>query len=137
MTAIPFVNCNWRMLFAAVMAGALQSPVTTAADARQGGGIKHVVLCWLHEPGNAAQVRTVIETSLELAALPELDAIVGGTALSSDRPIVDDSFDVGLVMDFRDATALEAYLRHPEHVRRVETVLRPLCGRVQVFDITH
>lgn len=98
-------------------------------------GIRHVVLCWLVQPGDATQAQKLIDTSLELGAIPGVDAIVAGTALPSDRAIVDDSFDVGVVMEFRDAAALNAYLGHPEHLRRVKNVLEPLCGRVQVYDI--
>jgi hypothetical protein len=109
---------------------ALASPVAAAE-------VEHIVLCWLAEPGNTEAAAEVIRVTRELESLPGVQGLVAGTPLPSERPIVDDSFDVGIVMRFADATALDAYLEHPEHVRRVEQTLRPLCGQVRVHDIQH
>lgn len=99
--------------------------------------VEHVVLCWLKAPGNSEATAAVIRTTEELRDLPGILDLVAGVPLASDRPIVDDSFDVGVVMRFADRTALETYLKHPEHVRRVDETLRPLCGQIRVHDIQH
>jgi len=119
---------KWRPLLA--LALALSGSPASAE-------VEHVVLCWLNEPGNAEAAGRVIRASGELREIPGVRNLVAGPPLASERPIVDDSFDVGVVMRFADAAALETYLNHPEHVRRVNETLRPLCGRIQIYDIRH
>ncbi|MBI2992693.1 MAG: Dabb family protein [Gammaproteobacteria bacterium] len=99
--------------------------------------VEHVVLCWLNKPGDTEAARALIRVSKELRDIPGVQNLVAGPPLASERPVVDDSFDVGVVMRFADAAALEEYLNHPEHVRRVNETLRPLCGRIQIYDIQH
>jgi hypothetical protein len=131
-----------RSLLAAAALGAtaallLAAPPANGSDAPADGGIKHVVLCWLKEPGNAEHRERVAAVSRELVVIPEVLDMVIGAPVASERPIVEDSFDVGIVMTFRDGAALDAYLAHPEHVSRVQSTLSPLCGRVQVLDIRY
>ncbi len=100
-------------------------------------GIKHIVLCWLKEPDNLASLNLVMEISRQLKNIAQVDDLVVGKAVASDRNIVDDSFDVGLVMNFRDHQDLEQYLVHEDHVRRVKEVLVPMCQRILVYDIAY
>lgn len=109
----------------------------TAASAGTDGGIKHVVLCWLAEPGNSAHLHKVIEASRQLRAIPGIDDLSVGPSVPSQRPVVDDSFDVGVVMDFRDQATMNAYLDHPEHLGRVQQIFQPLCGRIRIYDIAY
>lgn len=108
---------------------------TTAATGG-GEGIKHIVFCWLQQPSRENRAR-VIETSKELAVLPGIEDIAVGEALPGNRDIVDDSFDVGVSMTFRNRRAMENYLSHPGHVRRVREVLQPMCGKILVYDIAY
>ncbi len=59
-----------------------------------------------------------------------------GTAVASERPIVDSSFDVALVISFTDKAALDSYLTHPLHVQLVEQTLKPLVERILVYDFS-
>ena len=100
-------------------------------------GIKHIVFCWLYDPGRAEDVERVIRTSRELGAIPGVVDIQAGKALPSDRSIVDDSFDVGVTMTFKNTADMNNYLAHDEHTSRVNQVLRPLCRRILVYDIAY
>ena len=126
-----------RLRAALLLLAPLQADLATAGEEPAPAGIKHVVLCWLEEPGNAEHRRRVSEVSRELVMIPEVQDLAVGTAVPSERPIVEDTFDIGLVMTFRDEAALNTYLDHPEHVRRVQDTLGPLCARVQVLDIRY
>lgn len=95
--------------------------------------IEHVVLCWLEEP-NKGNRNKVIETSRELAAIPGVMDLRVGPALPSEREVVDDSFDVGISMSFRNHEDMENYRNHEEHVRRLKEVLLPLCKNIRVYD---
>lgn len=110
--------------------------LTNAVHAGTSDGIKHVVFCWLAQP--TAENRTrVINTSRELASIPGVVDLVAGTALPGTRDIVDDSFDVGVVMTFGSKQDMENYLTSDAHMTRVREVLAPLCGKILVYDIAY
>ena len=97
--------------------------------------VEHVVLCWLVEPVTDEAKARVIAASEELVVIPEVLSVTAGTALPSEREIVDDSFDVGIVIGFRSEQDLATYLVHPEHVSRVEAVFGPLSERILIYDV--
>ncbi|NNE93604.1 MAG: Dabb family protein [Verrucomicrobiales bacterium] len=96
--------------------------------------MEHVVLCWLKEPGNVSHRRQIIETSRSFRQIPGVLSVRVGESIPSDRPIVDDSFDVGIIITVRDAAALQAYLDHPIHVEAKRDVLQPLVKKIVVYD---
>lgn len=100
------------------------------------GTVDHVVLVWLKRPGNPQDRKALRDAGDELRAIPGLRFLDHGIALSSDRPTVDDTFDVGFVMRFDSAAALEAYAKHPLHQKKLNEVLRPLSAKIVVYDIT-
>jgi hypothetical protein len=99
------------------------------------GSVDHVVLLWLKRPGNEEDRKAVRAASDELRGIPGLVFLDHGTPLASDRPVVDDSFDVGLVMRFDSVESLRVYETHPVHVKKVEEVLRPLSRKLLVYDV--
>jgi hypothetical protein len=96
--------------------------------------LEHIVIVWLKEPGNRAAQDRIIEASEVLTAIPGVVSLKSGTVVASDRPIVDSSFDVALIITLVDAAALQAYLSHPLHVTLVEETLKPLVERIRVYD---
>ena len=71
----------------------------------------------------------------DLRAIPGIKFLDAGTPLASDRPVVDDSFDVGLTVRFDSAQSLHAYEIDPGHVKKVNEVLKPLTKKIVVYDI--
>ena len=57
-----------------------------------------------------------------------------GKAVASERSIVDDSFDVGILVVVENKEALEAYLRHPVHDDAKKKILLPLIDMLVVYD---
>ena len=98
------------------------------------GGVEHVVVVWLKDPGNREHRQRIIRASDVLRDIPGVTGLRAGVMLPSERPIVDSSFDVALIISFSDAAALQAYLTHPVHVELVEETLRPLVDRIRVYD---
>lgn len=111
--------------------------IVTSASAGEESGIKHIVLCWLNNPDDKNALHEVMQASGELKDIKYVDDIVVGQALSSQRPVVDDTFHVGLVMNFHQQSDLNNYLVHEEHVKRVRETLSPQCNRILIYDIVY
>ena len=100
------------------------------------GAIEHAVFVWLKRPGNAADRAALVEATARLQKTTGLIAsFQHGTAVPGDRPVVDDSFDLALLMRFPDRRALTDFENHPAHLRAQRELLRPLARRVLVYDI--
>lgn len=112
------------------------SSCTTIAPPAAKGTVDHVVLVWLKRPGNAADRQALLDAGKELRSIPGLHFLDQGLALPSERPTVDDSFDVGYVMRFDSPAALETYAKHPVHQQKVTEVLKPLSRKIVVYDVT-
>jgi hypothetical protein len=96
--------------------------------------LSHVVLCWLKEPGNTEHRDQIINISRTFKKIPGVLEVRAGEVISSDRPIVDDSFDVGILVIVPDAKRLQEYLDHPIHQDAKRDILLPLVEKVLVYD---
>ena len=110
---------------------ALGVPGQSLADA-----VEHIVILWLQDPGNEAHRARIISESQVLREIPGVAQLRSGSMLPSLRAIVDSSFDVALIVSLRDASAMEAYLAHPIHLKLVGETLKPLVKKIQVYDFT-
>ncbi len=100
------------------------------------GKVEHVVLIWLKKPGDDTDRAKVVNTAKKFQAeIREIQHLSVGTPLASDRPVVDDSFDVGLVLRFANPADLGTYEKHPVHVQAVKEVLQPIAKKLLVYDI--
>lgn len=109
---------------------------TSSKSGKAGSGmVQHVVLCWLKEPGNEQARQSLIDATYRLSSIPGVVRAHAGPAVPSDRPMVDASFDVGIVIVLENTAALPAYLQHPTHKQLLATVLQPLTERVLIYDI--
>ncbi|MGE3166668.1 MAG: Dabb family protein [Planctomycetota bacterium] len=100
------------------------------------GGLEHVVMVWLKEPGNLEARQRVIAASKSLAAIPGVTGVRAGEVVPSGRPMADDTFDVGVVIELESQAALATYLDHPLHVRAVRETLEPLVDRIAIYDFS-
>lgn len=106
------------------------APLAQADEPR----VIHVVLLWLNEPGNVEHRRELIEVSRSFTSIPGVVSVKVGTPVASERDVVDDSFDVGVYLEFRSRAALDAYRTHPAHVRAIADTLQPLVAKSVVYD---
>ena len=92
-------------------------------------------MLWLKNPGNANDRQQLIETSRHFVGkIPSLVSVSSGPVHPSTRPVVDSTYDVGLVMVFEDEKALLTYPSHPVHQRAVKEVITPLVDHFIVYD---
>ena len=96
--------------------------------------VVHIVLVWLKEPHNEQHVQKIIEATQQLKEIKELKQLRVGESISSDRKIVDDSFDIGIYMIFDDTKAMNRYLIHPKHKEKVKNIIKPLSKKIRVHD---
>src|SRR5687767_7612505 len=96
--------------------------------------VQHIVLVWL-KPGTSPEVYEQIVTgSKGLSMIGEIRDLRVGKAIPSDRPIVDDSFSLGIYMRFDSVTDMNAYLTNPRHVQFVDTLVKPHLQKLVVYD---
>ncbi|MBN8459879.1 MAG: Dabb family protein [Verrucomicrobia bacterium] len=112
----------------------LLASCATIAPPAKTGSVDHVVLVWLKSPGSEKDRKALLAQGNDLRAIPGIHFLDSGTALPSERPTVDDSFDIAYVMRFESPAALEAYAVHPIHVKAKDTLLA-LSRKVLVYDI--
>jgi hypothetical protein len=103
----------------------------------QKGTVSHVVLCYLKNKGSAADKQKLLEATRPLREIPGVYDIEVGYVLPSNRPVVVSDYDVGIIVFFRDQAAMEAYEKHPKHVRAVKEVLEPLTSKIVVYDFVN
>jgi hypothetical protein len=119
------------VLCIALLTMGCQTIPPTAYDPR----ITHVVICWLKNPGDEAQKRDLITESKKLRTIPGVLDISAGAALPSTRPVVDSTYDVALVVTFRNQEDLNHYLADPRHQQLLKNTIRPTVDHYKVYDI--
>jgi len=124
---------NCILLYGCMLVLALA--ISGAVSAAQKGQISHMVLVWLKEPGNQAMRNQFVAASRSLNDLPGIVNRHVGIVLPSDRNVVDDSFDVAVTVTLRDKAAFDAYMNNPKHKRVVAEKLKPLVGKIIVYDM--
>jgi hypothetical protein len=97
--------------------------------------VTHVVMCWLKNPGSASDRQRLIDESEKFKKIPGVVSVTAGGPIASTRPVVDSSFDVGVVIAFKDEAAMTAYEANPIHVKAVKEVLKPLSAKLVIYDV--
>jgi Stress responsive A/B Barrel Domain len=124
-----------KTFFALTLAALLSSCATIAPPAPK-GSVDHVVMFWQKKPGDVQDRQKITAAMDRLRVIEGITFLDYGTAVPSDRPVVDDSFDVALLVRFKNADALHAYESDPRHTKEVKEVLLPLTKKIQVYDFT-
>jgi hypothetical protein len=94
----------------------------------------HVVIFWTRADDPQAVNKLIAGAERYLKPIPGILHFHVGKMVPSPRPVVDQSFQVGLNIVFADKQAQDEYQAHPSHVQFVEQVLKPVLRRVAVFD---
>ncbi len=97
--------------------------------------LSHVVIFWIKpDAATDAADQLIAGCHQYLKDLPGVVNFHVGRMIPSHRPVVDQSYHVGLNVVFTDKAAEEAYQIHPTHLEFVEKVFKPLCERATIFD---
>ena len=109
-------------------------PTSRDGNATEEKRLYHVVLCWLKEPGNRTDRKKIIEVTKLFNDIPGVINARAGEVVMSDRDIVDDSYDVGILIVTKNENELQKYLDHPIHQKAKKDVLVPLVDKILVYD---
>lgn len=96
--------------------------------------VHHVVICWLKQPGHLKARKRLIDVSRHLLSIPGVVSVKAGQVLPSERKVVDNSFDVAIIISFTDIKALHTYQNNPIHQKAIKETLIPLTKRVLIYD---
>lgn len=101
----------------------------------QNKSLTHVVLCWLDSTVSPQEIDSLISLTYDLKEIPGIMDLYVGKPVSSERPIVDDSFTFGITMTFADAESMNHYLADKRHTSFVAQNIKPRLNRIIVYDI--
>ena len=94
----------------------------------------HVVIFWTDpEQPNATQ-ELLDGADQYLKPIPGVLHFHIGKMATSERPVVDQSYQVALNIVFPDKKAQDEYQVHPMHVDFIEKVFKRVCKKVVVYD---
>ena len=122
------------LLLAGCFSASIQFDSENANQIENQKKLNHVVLCWLKEPGDRENIKKIITMTQSFQSIPGVLDAQAGRVVLSDRKIVDDSFDVGILIQVQDEAALQQYLDHPRHQKAKDEILLPLIEKVLVYD---
>jgi hypothetical protein len=96
--------------------------------------VNHIVFCWLKEPNSMDTKSKLIEATKSLKVISEVESIFIGHKISSERKIVDSSYDLSITFRFKNKENLDKYLQHSIHKDVTTKALIPLTSKVVIYD---
>jgi hypothetical protein len=96
--------------------------------------VKHVVVLWLKKHGDKAGRDALLGAGDVIKTIPGVVDVSVGECMPSERPVVDSTYDVAVIITFKDKAAMDAYATHPKHVKLLEDVLKPNVEKYVVYD---
>jgi len=94
----------------------------------------HIVVFWTDPKKPEAPDELIAGANEYLKPIPGALHFHVGKMVPSHRPVVDQSYQVGLNIVFADKQAQDDYQVHPRHVEFVEKVLKRVGAKVLVYD---
>lgn len=94
----------------------------------------HVVIFWT-DPDQADADQVLLDGAQKyLKSIPGILHFHVGKMATSDRSVVDQSYQVALNILFPDKKTQDEYQVHPQHVEFVEKIFARVCKKVVVYD---
>jgi hypothetical protein len=107
-----------------------------AANARS-GQVTNVMLFWLKRPGNMDDQNVLVRGLRTLRRVRGVNDVRVGRPLPVDRPGLEQSFDLGVVVIFRDREALERFEHDPRRGGALDAMLQPLVRRYVIYNFAN
>jgi Stress responsive A/B Barrel Domain len=97
--------------------------------------VEHVVLLWLKNPADTVGRQRIIDASKTFTQIPGVLSVSVGKAIPGQSPAIDSTFDVGIVIRFKNHQALLDYNPHPIHKKAADEILIPQIKSIKVYDV--
>ena len=94
----------------------------------------HVVIFWTDPAKPEAADQVIAGANKFLKAIPGLTHFHIGKMVGSERPVVDQTYQVALNTVFTSKKAQDDYQIHPEHLQFVALCVKPFVKKVAVYD---
>ncbi len=97
--------------------------------------VTRVVLVWMKDPGSAADRSQVVRAARSLRMIPGVTRVETGRDVPVEGLGLDRTFDLGVMITFRDRASLQRYEKDPRHLAAMRRYLKPLVRRYEVFNV--
>ena len=118
----------WTICLALLCAGCSSAPVSPQP-------FTHVVLMWLKNPESAYDRAQLVRAAHSLQLMPGVTRVETGRTVSGLGPDVDRSFDLAVMIRFRDRSAFEGYQGDGRHRAALERFLQPLVRHYETYNL--
>ena len=95
------------------------------------------MLFWLKRPGNVDDQNYLLRALRTLRRVRGVSDMRVGRPLLVDRPGLEESFDLGVVLIFRDREALEKFQRDQQPEKAIDAMLRSLVRRYSIYNFVN
>lgn len=96
--------------------------------------IHHLILVWQKQNTPAEQTASFLQATGKLADISQVKSLKVRTAIESDRPVVDDSFDYAVLMTFASQEDMQHYQEHPQHVQFLNDHVKGKMEKIVIYD---
>jgi hypothetical protein len=110
-------------------------PAANAAAARS-GQVTRVMFFWLKRPGNVDDQNFLVRGVRKLHRLRGVSDVRAGRSFRVGGG-TEQSFDLGVIVIFRDREALNQFERDPRRGAAIDAMLQPLVGRYIVYNFVN
>jgi len=97
--------------------------------------VQHIVLLWLNKELSENKIEEIIKGTKALKKINQVKNVKVGKVIFSERPIVDDSFDLGIIFEFETVEAMQSYTKGSAHKAFVEKSIKGNIKKIVVYDI--
>jgi len=94
----------------------------------------HIVVFWTNPAQPDAADELIAGANKLLKNIPGVLQFHVGKMVPSERPVVEQSYQVALNLIFPDKAAEQAYQTHSQHVEFVGQYVKPLVKKLVVYD---
>jgi hypothetical protein len=98
--------------------------------------VSHVAFIWLKRSGNRADQQALIRAAKSFRKIHGVVRVDAGVRVPVARPGIEQPFDVGAVIVFRDRGALENYEKDSRHLAAMREILKPLAKRYVIYNFS-
>jgi hypothetical protein len=97
--------------------------------------VTHIVLIWLKHPESAYDRAQLVRAAHSLQMMPGVSRVDTGRTASGLGPEVDRSFDLAVMIMFRDRSALDRYEGDARHRATMDRFLQPLVRHYETYNL--